>query len=60
VPDHVQDRMKNAADPLAEGLVHAREMLSLARQWFSGACVMPPFQRYEMLTPLLGTPNGGF
>jgi methylenetetrahydrofolate reductase (NADPH) len=60
VPDHVQDRMKNASDPVAEGLAHAREMISLARQWFSGACVMPPFQHYEMLIPLLGTPNGGF
>lgn len=59
VPDHVQDRMKSASDPVAEGLAHAREMLSLARRWFSGACVMPPFQHYEMLIPLLEAPNGG-
>jgi len=60
VPDHVQERMVNASDPVAEGIAHAREMLSFARRWFSGACVMPPFQHYEMLFPLLATPDGGF
>jgi methylenetetrahydrofolate reductase (NADPH) len=58
VPGHVQDRMKHAADPVAEGIANAREMLDIARHWFSGACIMPPFHRYDTLSSLLGDRNG--
>jgi hypothetical protein len=34
--------MAGAQDPVAEGIAGAREMLALARQWFAGACLMPP------------------
>ncbi len=53
VPEHVQERMRRAADPLAEGVVGAREMLAIARQWFAGACLMPPFDHYEILFDIL-------
>lgn len=53
VPEHVRERMNRASDPGSEGIAGAREMLELARQWFDGACIMPPFSRYEILASLL-------
>jgi methylenetetrahydrofolate reductase (NADPH) len=53
VPEHVRERMVNAADPVAEGIAAAREMLDIARQSFAGACIMPPFDHYEILSALL-------
>jgi methylenetetrahydrofolate reductase (NADPH) len=54
VPDAVRARMAAAQDPAATGLELAREMLSVARQQFAGACLMPPFGHYEILAELLG------
>jgi methylenetetrahydrofolate reductase (NADPH) len=53
VPERVQERMRRAADPLAEGAAGAREMLAIARRLFAGACIMPPFNRYEVLFDIL-------
>jgi methylenetetrahydrofolate reductase (NADPH) len=53
VPEHVRERMRRAADPPAEGVAGAREMLTIARQLFAGACIMPPFDRYEVLFDIL-------
>jgi methylenetetrahydrofolate reductase (NADPH) len=53
VPEEVRARMAGARDPVAEGIAGAREMLALARQWFSGACLMPPFDHYEVLEGIL-------
>jgi methylenetetrahydrofolate reductase (NADPH) len=46
-------RLGQAADPAEEGLALAREMLEAARRSFAGACLMPPFGRYELLGRLL-------
>ena len=53
VPEAVLQRMEQASDPLAEGLAGAREVLAAAREWFAGACIMPPFDRYEVMGELL-------
>lgn len=53
VPEGVQKRMSSAADPVAEGIRGAREMLTIARQRFSGACIMPAFDSYEVVQDLL-------
>jgi homocysteine S-methyltransferase len=53
VPRQVRNRMNRAADPVAEGIANAREVLNLAREHFAGACLMPPFDRFEMLTHIL-------
>ena len=53
VPDQVRERMRQADDPVAEGADNAREMLALARQHFAGACIMPPFDHYEVLSDIL-------
>jgi len=53
VPEHVRERMARARDPVAEGAANAREMLATARQLFAGACIMPPFDHYEVLFSIL-------
>jgi homocysteine S-methyltransferase len=45
--------MHQAADPIAEGILNARETLTLARERFAGACIMPPFDHYEILPAIL-------
>jgi homocysteine S-methyltransferase len=53
VPQPLRQRMHRAADPVAEGEANAREMLTIARQGFAGACIMPPFDHYEMMHNIL-------
>lgn len=53
VPEHVRERMSRAGDSVAEGVANAREMLATARQLLAGACIMPPFDRYEVLFDIL-------
>jgi len=54
VPKQVRERMSQAEDPVTEGIAIAREVLNLARERFAGACLMPPFDRFEMLGNILG------
>ncbi len=57
VPAQVRDRMHKAPDSVAEGLSKAREMLGVARKRFAGACIMPPFDHYEVMETILeGSP----
>jgi methylenetetrahydrofolate reductase (NADPH) len=53
VPDHIRERMHKAADAVAEGILISRDVLSLAMSRFSGACLMPPFDHYEILAEIL-------
>ena len=53
IPEPVRKRMSQAKNSVAEGAAKAREMLFVARQYFAGACVMPPFGHYEMLFDIL-------
>lgn len=53
VPERVRERMIGAGDSVAEGAANAREMLAIARQLFAGACIMPPFDHYEVLFSIL-------
>jgi len=56
VPDALRKRMHEAVDPLAEGVANAGEMIALARSRFSGACIMPPFDHYEIMPEILREP----
>jgi homocysteine S-methyltransferase len=56
VPEPLRQRMHQAADPIAEGILNARETLALARERFAGACIMPPFDHYEILPSILTAP----
>jgi methylenetetrahydrofolate reductase (NADPH) len=53
VPEHVRERMAQAKESVTEGATNAREMLAAARQYFTGACIMPPFDHYEVLSAIL-------
>ena len=53
VPKHVRQQMEAAEDPIAEGVRNARDMLSIARERFAGACIMPPFDHFEILPDIL-------
>jgi methylenetetrahydrofolate reductase (NADPH) len=53
VPEHVRERMRRATDSVGEGVANARQMLAAARQHFAGACLMPPFDHYEVLFDIL-------
>ena len=53
VPQPVRNRMQQAADPVAEGVANAAEMLKIARRQFAGACLMPPFDHFEVLVDIL-------
>jgi len=53
VLEQVRERMTRARDAVAEGAANARAMLSTARQLFAGACIMPPFDHYEVLFDIL-------
>ena len=53
VPKALRERMHAATDPVAEGAANAKEMLTIARQGFAGACIMPPFDHYEVLHSIL-------
>jgi methylenetetrahydrofolate reductase (NADPH) len=59
VPDALRQRMHSTSDPVAEGAANAREMVIAARHRFAGACIMPPFDHYEMMKAILGTGRGG-
>ncbi len=54
VPEHVRNRMENAEDSISEGIANAREMLYIAKEKFAGACIMPPFDHYEVMPKIIG------
>jgi len=54
VPEPLRQAMEEAKDPVKEGVNQARFMLDLARQMYSGACIMPPFDRFDILGDILG------
>ncbi len=53
VPKHVRDQMAQAANPIDAGIRNARDMLGIARERFAGACIMPPFDHFEILPDIL-------
>lgn len=53
VPDRLRERMSRAKDSIAEGVENAREMIAIANEFFHGACIMPPFDHYEVMSDIL-------
>jgi len=53
VPQILRHKMAQAKDPVSEGNANARDMLALARRRFAGACIMPPFDHYEIMPHIL-------
>lgn len=53
VPEALRKRLHETDDPIAAGVANAREMVSLAHSRFNGACIMPPFDHYEIMPEIL-------
>ncbi|MGM0395305.1 MAG: methylenetetrahydrofolate reductase [Thermodesulfobacteriota bacterium] len=53
VPDPLRREMETSTDPIRTGTAQAGHMLEIAKKYFSGACVMPPFERFEILKDIL-------
>lgn len=53
VPEKIRERMRRAKNPAVEGIQNAVGVLALARERFAGVCIMPPFDRYDMLADML-------
>lgn len=53
VPDDLQAEMEVSKNPVDYGIYQARQMLDQARSLFSGACIMPPFDRFDILKKIL-------
>ncbi|MBT6751966.1 MAG: homocysteine methyltransferase [Desulfobacula sp.] len=53
VPKPLRQQMEKAKDPVKEGVAQARSMLELAKKMYSGACIMPPFDRFDILKDIL-------
>ncbi len=54
VPDTVRGEMRGSGNPRETGINQAREMLTAAKQRFTGVCIMPPFDKYDLLPEILG------
>lgn len=54
VPKTVRDRMEKATDPVAEGVANAKEIYAMAKDLFKGACIMPPFDHFEVMGDIIG------
>jgi homocysteine S-methyltransferase len=53
VPAALQREMAATSDPVATGIQQSRQMLALAKELFFGACIMPPFDRFDILPEIL-------
>lgn len=53
VPENVRKEMDETNNPVQTGIIQSKQMLDLARNMFSGACVMPPFDRFDILEDIL-------
>ena len=53
VPEQIRNRMENAENSISEGIINAREILAIAKEKFAGACIMPPFDHYEVMPEIL-------
>lgn len=53
VPEPLRREMEKSVDPIRTGTAQAKHMLEIAKTYFSGACVMPPFERFEILKDIL-------
>ncbi len=46
-------KMEKTPDPLGECIKESRDMVELAKTYFQGACIMPPFNKFEILSQIL-------
>ncbi len=53
VPKSLKIKIENAHDPLKVCIKESQKMIELAKTYFQGACIMPPFNRFDILKEIL-------
>ncbi len=53
IPSSLMAAMEASTAPVQTGIENARQMLDIAREYFSGACIMPPFDRFDIMPDIL-------
>ena len=53
VPQKLRDEMQISDNPVKKGIEQAKTILGIAKKEFAGACIMPPFDRFEILSEIL-------
>lgn len=53
VPTLIRKQMKDAENPVTKGIQNARQMLGFGKNFFSGVCIMPPFDRFDIMKEIL-------
>jgi len=53
IPEPLRAKMKSTDDPLDVCINESHKMITLANKYFHGACIMPPFNRFEILKEIL-------
>jgi homocysteine S-methyltransferase len=53
IPAKLLEVMERSPDPVEAGIENARDMIRFLREHFPGMCLMPPFQRYQLVEKLL-------
>ena len=53
VPENLRDEMKKSKEPVEQGITQTKRILDIAKDQFSGACIMPPFDRFDILPEIL-------
>lgn len=53
IPNEIRFRMKEAKDPIKEGIEIAYEITSQIKAFVSGIYIMPPFEKYEMAVEII-------
>lgn len=53
VPEDLRHQIQATDDPISLCKQQSKKMLGLAGEYFKGACIMPPFDRFEILPDIL-------
>ncbi|MEZ0537542.1 bifunctional homocysteine S-methyltransferase/methylenetetrahydrofolate reductase [Caldicellulosiruptoraceae bacterium PP1] len=53
IPDEIRQRMKEASDPIKEGIEIAYEIALSIKSFVQGIYIMPPFEKYEMAAEII-------
>ncbi len=59
IPQRYRDRMRRAADPPAEGIAIALEVIAELRDAVQGVYVIPAFGRYDLAAEILDVVRSG-
>jgi len=53
VPEYLRVKLKETKKPLDVCIDESRQMIKIASAYFQGVCIMPPFNKFEIMKPIL-------